>query len=86
LLARSYAVIFLVMYYFLLIRPAQMSVGRQALGVLSAVVFTLVYIGAEEVARALADGRLITGLLIPEFVFVVISFLAFVWIILAQRK
>ena len=37
-------------------------------------------------ARALADGRLITGLLIPEFVFVVISFLAFVWIILAQRK
>jgi hypothetical protein len=86
LLARSYAVIFLVMYYFLLIHPAQMSVGRQALGVLSAVVFTLVYIGAEEVARALADGRLITGLLIPEFVFVVISFLAFVWIILAQRK
>ena len=86
MLARSYAVIFLVMYYFLLIRPAQMSVGRQALGVLSAVVFTLVYIGAEEVARALADGRLITGLMIPEFVFVVISFLAFVWIILAQRK
>lgn len=52
----------------------------------SAVVFTLVYIGAEEVARALADGRMIPGLAVPEFVFVLISFLAFVVIILMSRE
>jgi len=86
LLARTYAVVFLLIYYFLLIRPAAFSVFRQILAVLSAVLFTLVYIGAEEVARALADGRMIPGVVVPEFIFVVISFLAFVVIILASRK
>ena len=86
LLARSYALVFLLLYYFLLIRPAQWSIGKQLLGVVSAVIFTLLYIGAEEVARALADGRMITGVMVPEFVFVVVSFFAFVGIILVQRK
>jgi len=85
LLARSYAVIFLVLYYFLLIRPQAFSPGKQVVAVLSAVIFTGIYIGAEEVARALADGRMLHGTMIPEFVFVLIAFLAFVAIILAQR-
>jgi hypothetical protein len=41
---------------------------------------------AENVARYLAQGRLITGVHVPEFIFLVISFLAFVLIILAHRK
>jgi hypothetical protein len=45
-----------------------------------------VYIGTEEVARALADGRMLNGIMIPEFVFVLLAFLAFVAIILASRK
>ncbi len=53
LLARSYAVVYLVIYYLLLIRPMGFAVIRQLLAVVSAIVFTLVYIGAEEVARAL---------------------------------
>ncbi|MDP7270581.1 MAG: hypothetical protein QGG65_04470, partial [Gammaproteobacteria bacterium] len=59
---------------------------RQLVAVLAAVVFTGVYIGAEEVARALADGRMLNGVMIPEFIFVVFAFLAFVVIILAERK
>ena len=86
LLARSYAVIFLIVYYVLLIQPMSMSIIRQFLAVISAVIFTGVYIGAEEVARALADGRMIDGVIIPEFVFVLVAFLAFIAIILAERK
>jgi hypothetical protein len=86
LLARSYAVIFLVLYYFLLIRPHAFSVLKQIAAVLSAVIFTVTYIGIEEIARALADGRMLNGTRIPEFVFVLIAFLAFVAIILASRK
>jgi len=86
LLARSYAVFFLVLYYSLLIRPHGFSWIKQFGAILSAVLFTGVYIGVEEIARALADGRMLGGTQIPEFVFVVIAFLAFVVIILASRK
>ncbi|HJP38354.1 MAG TPA: hypothetical protein QF499_04375 [Gammaproteobacteria bacterium] len=86
LLARSYAVIFLLFYYILLIRPQAFSLLRQCVAVLSAVIFTGVYIGAEEVARALADGRMLNGTKVPEFLFVLTAFLAFVIIILLQRK
>ncbi len=86
LLARSYAVVFLVIYYMLLIKPLGFSLGRQFIAVLSAVVFTGIYIGAEEVARALADGRMLNGVMVPEFIFVLAAFLAFVGIILAQRN
>jgi len=86
LLARSYAVIFFILYYFLLIRPHSFSVLKQIAAVVSAVIVTLVYIGTEEVARALADGRMLNGIMIPEFVFVLLAFLAFVAIILASRK
>jgi hypothetical protein len=41
---------------------------------------------AEEVARHLAQGSLIPGVNVPEFIFLVISFLAYVLIILAHRK
>ena len=86
LLARSYAVIFLLVYYVLLIKPLGLTYLRRFLAVISAIIFTGVYIGAEEVARALADGRMLNGVMIPEFVFVLSAFLAFVAIILAQRK
>jgi hypothetical protein len=86
LLARSYAMLFLILYYFLLIRPHAFSLLKQIAAVVSAVVFTGVYIGAEEVARALADGRMLGGTRIPEFVFVLAAFLAFVVIILVSRK
>jgi hypothetical protein len=86
LLARSYAVIFLLLYYLLLIRPHAFSLLKQLAAVLSAIIFTAVYIGAEEVARALADGRMLNGTRVPEFLFVLIAFLSFVAIILAMRK
>jgi hypothetical protein len=86
LLARSYAVIFLILYYFLLINPQSYSLVKQGVAVLSAVLFTGVYIGAEEVARALADGRILNGMMIPEFIFVLIAFVSFIVIILVQRK
>ena len=86
LLARSYAVIFLLLYYSLLIRPQAFSLLRQLAAILSAIVFTGVYIGAEEIARALADGRMLNGTMIPEYLFVLFAFLAFVVIILAERK
>jgi len=86
LLARSYAVIFLLLYYFLLVRPQSFAFIRQVAAILSAIGFTGVYIGAEEVARALADGRMLNGMMIPEYVFVLFAFLAFVVIILAERK
>ena len=86
LLARSYAVVFLILYYVLLIRPLSFSVLRQIVAVISAVIFTGVYIGAEEVARAMADGRLLNGTKVPEFIFVLTAFLAFVVIILVQKK
>jgi hypothetical protein len=34
----------------------------------------------------LADGRMLNGIMIPEFVFVLSAFLAFVVIILVERK
>ncbi len=86
LLARSYAVVFLVIYYILLIKPLGFSLIRQFIAVLSAVVSTGIYIGAEEVAWALAAGRMLNGVMIPEFIFVLAAFLAFVGIILAQRN
>ena len=86
LMARSYAVIFLILYYFLLINPQSYSLVKQGVAVLSAVLFTGVYIGAEEVARALADGRMLNGMMIPEFIFVLIAFVSFIVIILVQRK
>ena len=86
LLARSYAVVFLILYYILLIRPLSFSILRQIVAVISAVIFTGVYIGAEEVARAMADGRLLNGTKVPEFIFVLTAFLAFVIIILVQKK
>ena len=85
LLARGYALVFLVLYYVLLIRPHGFSPLRQLAAVVSAVLFTAVYIGTEEIARALADGRMLNGIMIPEFVFVLAAFLAFVVIILWSR-
>jgi hypothetical protein len=41
---------------------------------------------AEELARYLVQGRLIPGVYVPEFLFLVISFFACIGIILSHRK
>jgi hypothetical protein len=82
----SYAVVFMIFYYSVLVKPLDFPVMKKIAAFLSAVIFTIVYIMAENVARYLEQGRLITGLHVPEFIFLVISFLAFVLIILAHRK
>jgi len=82
----SYAVVFMIFYYSVLVKPLDFPVMKKIAAFLSAVIFTIVYIMAENVARYLAQGRLITGVHVPEFIFLVISFLAFVLIILAHRK
>jgi hypothetical protein len=85
-LTLSYALVFYIVYYYTLVKPLKFSPIKKTLAFLSSVIFTLVYIMAEEVARFLVQGRLIPGVYVPEFVFVLISYLAFVIIILAQRK
>ena len=76
----------MIFYYSVLVKPLDFPVMKKIAALLSAVIFTIVYIMAENVARYLAQGRLITGVHVPEFIFLVISFLAFVLIILAHRK
>jgi len=82
----SYTVVFLILYYAVLIKPLNFPFIQKTAAFLSSVIFVIVYIMAENVARYLAQGRLIPGVYVPEFIFLVISFLAFVLIILAHRK
>ena len=77
---------FLVVYYQLLIRPHSFGMLKRITAVVSAVLFTAIYIGVEEIARALADGRMLDGIRVPEFLFVLAAFLIFVVIILVQRE
>ena len=85
-LTHSYTVIFLILYYTIMVKPLSFPFLKKTAAFLSSVIFTIVYIMAENVARYLAQGRLIPGVNVPEFIFLVISFLAFVLIILANRK
>jgi hypothetical protein len=85
-LTLSYTLVFLIVYFYLLVKPLKFSPLKKTLAFLSSIVFVLVYIMAEEVARFLVQGRLIPGVHVPEFIFVVIAYLAFIVIILVQRK
>ncbi len=78
----NYAVLFFIVYYCLLVKPLTCSLVKKTAAFLSAVIFTLVYIMAENVARFLAQGSLIPGVHVPEFIFIVISYAAFVIIII----
>jgi len=82
----SYAIVYYIFYYYILVKPLKSSFIKKTLAFLSSVLFTIVYIMAENVARFLAQGRLISGVHVPEFIFVVISYIAFVIIILSHRK
>ncbi len=85
-LTYSYTIIFLILYYTIMVKPLSFPFLKKTAAVLSSVIFVIVYIMAEEVARHLAQGSLIPGVNVPEFIFLVISFLAYVLIILAHRK
>ena len=86
MLINSYTIVFSVVYYMLLVKPLDCSVIKKVFLFLSSVLFTVVYIAAESLARVLKEGRLIPGLHIPEFLFLLISFIACIFIILSQRK
>ena len=85
-LINSYTIVFSVVYYIVLVKPLDCSLIKKVLGFLSSVLFTIVYMAAESLARLLKEGRLIPGVHIPEFLFLLISFIACIFIILSQRK
>ena len=86
LLINSYTIVFSAVYYIILVRPLEFSFIKKGFLLLSSVLFTIVYIAAESMARFLKEGRLIPGIHIPEFLFLLISFIAGIFIILSQKK
>ena len=86
LLINSYTIVFSVAYYVILVRPVEASFIKKVFLFLSSVLFTIIYIAAESMARFLKEGRLIPGVNIPEFLFLLISFIAGILIILSQRN
>ena len=85
-LINSYTILFLILYYYILVKPLTFSFIKKTAAFLSSVLFTIVYMLAESMARFLAQGRLIPGVHVPEFLFLVISYLACIGIILSLRK
>lgn len=86
LLINLYTIIFFILYYFILVNPLDFPFIKKSVAFLSSVLFTIVYILGENLARFLAEGRLIPGVHVPEFLFLVISFLACTLIILSYRQ
>ena len=86
LLINGYTVLFFVLYYCVLVRPLTLPFIKKSAAFLSSVLFTIVYILAENLARFLKEGRLVPGVRVPEFLFLVISFFACIAIILSYRK
>ena len=86
LLINGYTIVFSLAYYAILVRPLGHSSIKKVFLFLSSILFTIVYIAAESMARFLKEGRLIPGVHIPEFLFLLISFIAGIFIILSQRK
>ena len=77
---------FLILYYYILVKPLTFSFIKKTAAFLSSVLFTIVYMLAESMARFLAQGRLIPGVHVPEFLFLVISYFACIGILLSHRK
>ena len=86
LLINIYTIIFFLIYYFILVNPLDFPFIKKSVAFLSSVLFTIVYILGENLARFLAEGRLMPGVHVPEFLFLVISFLACTLIILSYRQ
>jgi hypothetical protein len=82
----SYTIVFFILYYCILVKPLTFSFIKKTMAILSSGIFTIVYIMAEDLARFLAQGRLIPGVHVPEFIFLVISFFVFIAIILSYRR
>lgn len=82
----SYTIIFLILYYYILVKPIKFPIIKKSAAFLSSALFTIVYIMAENLARFLAQGRLIPGVYVPEFLFLVIAYIACIVIILSYRK
>ena len=85
-LINSYTVVFLVVYYYILVSPLKFPLGKKLAAFLTSILFSVVYILAENLARFLKEGRLIPGVHVPEYLFLVISFFACALIILSFRK
>jgi len=85
-LINSYTTIFLLLYYVILVKPLRLPVIRKAALFLSSIFFTLIYMMAENLARFLKEGRLIPRVYVPEFLFLLISFIACALIILSHRR
>ena len=86
LLIYPYTVMFFIIYYAVLVQPLKCSLLKKIGVFFSAVLFTLVYTLAESLARLAVKGRLIPGVNVPEFFFLLVSFVACLGIILAQRR
>ncbi len=86
LLINSYTVVFLIVYYYILVSPLKFPFGKKLAAFLTSILFTVVYILAENLARFLKEGRLVPGVHVPEFLFLVTSFFACIAIILSFRK
>lgn len=85
-LINSYTILFLILYYYMLVKPLTFSFIKKTAAFLSSVLFTIVYILAEYLAIYSGRGKLIPGVHVPEFLFLVISFFAGIGIILYHRK
>ncbi len=85
-LINSYTVVFLIVYYYILVSPLKFTPVKKLAAFLTAIVFSVVYILAENLARFLKEGRLVPGVHVPEFLFLVISFFACIAIIVSFRK
>lgn len=81
----TYTILFMVIWYFLFVHSFPFSIGRKILAFLAHFLFTIVYVLAENIARWGHWGKLIPGLEIPEFIFMIISFLGTIGIILYHR-
>ena len=86
LVINSYTMIFFMVYYFVLVQHLKVSPFKKVMALLSSLLFTAVYMVAENFARASVEGKIIPGVNVPEFLFLLISFLACVGIILGHRK
>jgi hypothetical protein len=86
-LINTYSIVFFVVYYLILVKPLKLPFIKKSTAFLSSsILYSIVYILGENLARFLAEGRLIPGVHIPEFLFLVTSFLAGVFITLSFRK
>ncbi|RMF93784.1 MAG: hypothetical protein D6734_09235 [Candidatus Schekmanbacteria bacterium] len=82
----SYTIFFIIVWYFLFVHSFPFSTVKKIFAFLSNFLFAAVYVLAENIARWAHQGKIIRGVEIPEFIFMIISCLATLGIILSHRK